>query len=139
MDIAALTAFLAPFLPGLIKPVQDFATEAAEKFGAAAVEQARALWERLSGKVDDKPSAREAAEDLADDPDNAGARAALQWQLEKILAADPEFARRLAEDWAAAQRSADVSVVVTASGERAVAIGRDSHGSISTGDGKPAP
>jgi hypothetical protein len=134
MDVAALTAFLAPFLPALLKPVQEAAGQAAERFGAAAWEQAKAIWDRLRGKVDSKPSAREAAEDIANAPESAGARASFQWQLEKLLTEDPTFARELDELWERAKRSAGVRVTVTASGERSVAIGGDNLGDIRTGD-----
>jgi hypothetical protein len=134
MEIAALTAFLAPFLPHLLKPIQDAAADAAERFGEAAWEQAKILWGRLRGKVEAKPSASEAAADVAKAPDDSRARTSLEWQLQKLVDDDPAFAEELAELWERAKRAADVTVTVTASGERAVAIGGNNTGDIRTGD-----
>ncbi len=129
MEIAALTAFLAPFLSSLLKPVQEAAADAAEKFGSAAVEQAKVLWGHLRGKVETKPIARAAVEEIANKPDDAAARAALQAQLEKIVQEDPAFGQELAKAWETAKQQAGITVTVTASGAGAVAIGGDSIGS----------
>lgn len=136
MEIAAITAFLAPFLSQLLKPVSAAAGEAAEKMGTAAVEQAKILWGHLRGKVEEKPIARAAAEEIAENPDDQAARAALQGQLEKMVAEDPAFAEMLGKAWEQAKQQAGINVTVTASGERSVAIGRDNTGDISTGDGR---
>jgi hypothetical protein len=133
VEIAALTAFLAPFLPALLKPAQEAATQLAEKFGEAAVDQAKKLWGRLSEKVRGRPAAVEAAEDVAKDPDDPDARTALQWQLKKLLAEDPDFARELAQQWEQAQQVAGINIVVTASGDGSIAVGRDAIGTFSTG------
>lgn len=136
MEIAAITAFLAPFLSQLLKPVTAAAGEAAEKLGSAAVEQAKILWGHLRPKVEEKPIAKAAAEEIAEKPDDAAARAALQGQLEKMVAEDPAFAEVLAKAWEQARQQAGITVTVTASGERSVAIGGSNTGDISTGDGR---
>lgn len=123
MEIAAITAFLAPFLSALLKPVTAAASEAAGRFGEAAVEQAKVLWGCLRGKVETKPIAKAAAEEIAANPDDAAAKAALQGQLEKIIADDPEFAAKLGEVWEQTKQKAGITVTVTASGAGSIAIG----------------
>lgn len=123
MEIAAITAFLAPFLSALLKPVTAAAADAAGSLGQAAVEQAKVLWGHLRGKVETKPIARAAAEEIAANPDDAAARAALQGQLEKIVEDDPAFADELAKLWENAKRQAGITVTVTASGAGSIAVG----------------
>jgi len=131
MDIAALTAFLAPFLPYLVKAGQTVAEEAGKVVGEQAWSHAQALWERLRPKVEEKAAAKEAAADVAQQPDDEEARIALKRQLEKLLAEDDVLAADVGRLWA----DAKAANVVTASGERSVAVGdsvRDS--TIVTGD-----
>jgi hypothetical protein len=100
MDPATLTAFLAPFLPTLMKlggkALEGIATKAGETTGTKLTEQAlnkaNAIWEKLFPKVEAKESAKEAAEDVAKAPDDADAQAALRLQLKKILDSDPDLA-----------------------------------------------
>jgi hypothetical protein len=136
VEIAALTAFLAPFLPTLVKVGEQAVGKAAEAVSDEAFSYARALWERLKPKVDEKPAAQEAAEDVAARPDDEDALAALRLQLRKLLEEDEELAGELAGIWKQAE-AANV-VRVTASGERSVAVGGDVSGStIVTGDQAP--
>jgi uncharacterized protein YgbK (DUF1537 family) len=131
MDPSALAQFLAPFLPYLVVAGRDVAEKAAHALGSEAWEHAQALWERLRGSVDAKPAAREAAEDVARAPDDARAVAALELQLEKLLAADRGLADELARLW---EQGGGARATI-ASGDRAVAIGGDVEGSvIQTGD-----
>ena len=51
---AALTTFLVPFLPYLVKKVEAGADKAIERFGAAAWDHAQAIWRRLGPKVEEK-------------------------------------------------------------------------------------
>jgi hypothetical protein len=132
MEIAAITAFLAPFLSALLKPVTAAAADAAGRFGEAAVEQAKVLWGHLRGKVETKPIAKAAAEEIAANPDDAAARAALQGQLEKIVEDDPAFAEELARLWQNAKQQAGIQVTVTASGAGSIAIGGDAVNSSFT-------
>ena len=136
MDIQALAqqlvGFLAPFLPYLLKAGEEAAGEAGKKFGAEAWEQAKALWAKLRPRVEARPAAQEAAQDVAANPQNEGAQAALRWQLEKLLSADQALAAELARLWEEAKAA---GVTVVASGDRSVAIGGDVSGStIVTGD-----
>jgi hypothetical protein len=132
MDLSALVAFLAPFLPYLLKGGEKAAEEAGAMFGAAAWERAKALWSKLRPKVAAKPAAQEAVQDTAKAPDDEDARTVLRVQLKKLLADDPGLASEIAQQLADARAA---GVVVTVSGERAIGIvGNVSGGTISTGD-----
>ena len=142
---AILATFLAPFLPFLLKQGEEAADAAIDKLGAKAWERARALWGRLRPKVDEKESAREAAEDVAAAPDDELALGALQLQLRKLLAGDPDLATALKVMLDDARRDgvmADNGAVVISGGVNAdrggVAAGRDINagpGGIRTGRG----
>jgi len=105
MDPATLTAFLAPFLPTLMKLGGKVFEGAAAKSGETAgtkltenaLKKAGTIWEKLFPKVEAKESAKEAAEDVAQTPDDADAQAALRLQLKKILESDPELAAAIAQ------------------------------------------
>ena len=125
MDPAALTTYLAAFLPALMQSVAD-------QTGTAAFEHARRLWARLRPKVAESPAAEQAAERVAEAPDDARWRTALELQLEELLAQNPELAKELAALWADAEAAGAVSVVV---GTRGVGVGGNVSGStINTGD-----
>jgi hypothetical protein len=130
-----LVVALAPFLPALLKLGESTATEMGKELGAEAGRWASELWQRLAHPIGAKPAAREAAEDVARDPDDEDARAALRLQLRKLLSEDETLADdvgRLFQQWSSDPRA---SVQVTAQGERSVAIGGDAaHSRISTGD-----
>jgi len=134
VDIVEITAFLAPFLGSLLGKA---GTSAAEAAGEAAWEQATKLWRRLADHIARRPAAQEAAEDVAEHPDSEGARGALAWQLEKLLAADPALRDDIARLWQEGVAAGVRVTTVTASGTRSVAVGGDVHGTISTGDGRP--
>jgi transketolase len=137
VEIAALTAFLAPFLPTLVKAGEKAVEKAADAVSDEAFKYARALWEKLKPGVDAKPAAKEAAEEVAARPDDEDALAALRLQLRKLLEEDTRLAGDLAAIWQKAE-AANV-VQVTASGERSVAVGGDVTGStIVTGDQAPS-
>src|SRR5215218_309206 len=140
---AILTTFLAPFLPFLLARGEHAAEAAIERFGAAAWERAQGLWKQLRPKVRDKEAAREAAEDVAVAPDDELACSALQLQLRKLLADDPDLARELGallEEGRRAGVMADNGAVVIGGSVVAdrggVAAGRDINagsGGIHTG------
>jgi len=133
MDVVALTAFLAPVLSHLLAGTADAAGKAAEKVGASAWDAAVSLWHRLSGSVEERPAAAEAAQDVAADPEDPQAQAALAWQLKKVLSADPELLADVTRLWERTVAAAP-GITVTASGERSVAVGGNASGSIVTGD-----
>jgi len=140
MEIAALTAFLAPLLPRLLKLGDEVYDSVAERVGEEVVGFARRLWDKLRGKVEGKQAAREAAEDVARSPGDEDLRIVLTVQLKKLLAEDTELAAEVARIWAEAQAAGAPAIVttVTASGAGAVASGGDAvDNTIITGDNAP--
>jgi hypothetical protein len=129
MDISILVSVLAPCLSGLLGAVNAAATGFGEGVGADLVEHAKRLWAKLRPRVEAKPAALEAAQDVAQRPDDDRARGALELQLEKILADDPELTREIES----LLRDA-VAAGVVAAGERSVAVGGNVSGVIITGD-----
>jgi hypothetical protein len=95
MDIATLTAFISPFLPFLLKlggkAVEKSTESASSKFGEAAFGKAQAVWGKLSLQVEAKESAKEAAIDVASNPDDQDLQAALRVQLKKLLEQDQDL------------------------------------------------
>lgn len=132
MEVAALTAFLAPFLSSFLAAGRDALTDAAERGGEAALEHAQRLWERLRGRIAERPEAEQAAQKVAGRPGSARRRRALTEQLERLLAEDPQLAEEIGELFAQARAA---GVVAVASGERSAAVGGSVSGSvIVTGD-----
>jgi len=130
MDVAALTVFLAPFVPYLVKGAETLAAEAGRTLGQEALEHAKSLWGRLWPRVEEDAAARAAAEKVAERPQDERARGALELALEDLLAHDPDLARDVAELWRQVPPA-----VVAAVGERSVAVGGKVTGStIVTGD-----
>jgi len=89
-------AFLTPFLPYLLKAGEKAAEEVGKKLGEAAWEKAKALWGKLRPNVEAKPAAREAATDVAANPQDGDAQATLRHQLKKLLAEDETLAAEVA-------------------------------------------
>lgn len=136
MDVSALVtkvvAFLAPFLPYLLKAGEKVAEEAGKKLGETAWEQAKSLWGKLRPKVEAKPAVQEAVQDVAAAPQDEDAQAALHQQLKKLLAEDKALAAEVSRWWDKAKAA---GVTVVASGNGAVAIGGSVQDSvIVTGD-----
>ncbi|MBP2706882.1 hypothetical protein JOL79_24035 [Microbispora sp. RL4-1S] len=129
MDVAALTAFLAPLLPYLVKAGEKVGDLAAEKAGQEAFGIAQRIWAALRPKVDGKEAAAEAVADVARDPDDEESRTVLKIQLRKLLAEDPDLASRVEQLWRQASGGGTVVTNVTASGAGSVAIGRDATNS----------
>ena len=136
MDITALasslTTALVPLLPYLLKAGEKAAEETGTKVADQSLEWAKSLWSKLKPKVDAKPAALEAAQDVAQTPDDEDAQAALRVQVKKLLAEDQSLAEEVRR-WLEQGKAAGITV--TASGDRSVAIGGDVKGStIVTGD-----
>ena len=94
------------------------------------MEYAKRLWGKLRPHVEAKPAALDAAADVAQRPDDSRAQAALELQLEKILAEQPGLVAELAPIAQDALASGVVAV-----GERSVAVGGSvTGGVIVTGD-----
>jgi len=133
-----LVQILSPFLPALLKVGEGLGTRASQQLEDTGWDLAAKLWGRLGAKVDARPSAKEAATDVAAQPADVDAQGALRVQLRKLLVDEPRLQQELEALLAASQGSV-TTTTVTASGERSVAIGRDVHGStITTGD-QPGP
>jgi hypothetical protein len=136
MDIGALasslTTALVPLLPYLLKAGEKAAEETGKTVADQSLEWAKSLWAKLKPKVDAKPAALEAAQDAARTANDEDAQAALRVQLKKLLAEDQSLAEEVSR-WLEQGKAA--GIIVTASGERSVAIGGDVKGTtIVTGD-----
>jgi hypothetical protein len=133
-----LTSAIAPFVPFLVQMGQRSAEEAGRRLGEDAWEQAKALWARLAGRLEERPAAIETVREVAETPDDADVRAALEVQLRRVLAADAVLAEevsRLLADWPARPGP---TTVAAAGGERAIAVGGDvRHSILRTGDEVP--
>lgn len=138
----SLTNYLSPFLPYLVDAGKKAAEAAGKQVAAEALAKAKALWGKLASAVRRRPAAAEAAADVARNPADADARAALRLQLKKILAEDPELARSVGQLLAQADYRAQViggGAVAQGPGAVAggqVAVGRDLHGDVVLGHGK---
>lgn len=140
MDIAALTAFLAPLLPFVLRIGNRVADSASDAAADEAVGFARRIWNALRGPVEQKDAAREAVEDVSQHPDDEELRTVLRVQLRKLLEEDDELAAEVGRLWSEAEAAGatTVSIRVTASGTGSVAIGRDATGSSIVTGAQPA-
>jgi hypothetical protein len=135
-----IAAFLAPFLPYLVRKGEELADQAIDKLGVEAWTRARALWRRLRPSIENKQAASEAAHAVAENPDDDAARGAFQFQLRALLQADSDLKADLEgmlRDARAAGVMADNGAVIIHGGLKAdrggVAVARDVHGGIHTG------
>ena len=100
MEITALTTFLSPFLPYLLKlgkGAAETATEtAASKFGEVTWQKAQEVWALLKPKIEAKESAKEAVVDAANDPEDEDSQTVLRVQIKKLLVDDEALANQLA-------------------------------------------
>ena len=122
MNPATLTAFLAPFLPVLLQLTAE---------GAASRDRdtAQAIWQKLQPQVAARPSAQEAADDVAHHPDDPDAQAALRLQLKKILEADPALAGAIDQLMQQASTSG-TRITQTVTGNNNQAIGQMTGGQV---------
>jgi hypothetical protein len=93
----ALTTYLAPAMPYLVSGGGELVKEAGKTLGEKGPEWIKDLWAKLRPKVEEKPAAAEAVQDVAKAPEDADAQAALRLQLRKILEADAAFAAEIAK------------------------------------------
>jgi hypothetical protein len=131
MGFAVIANFLAPFFPSLLNLGTKAAESAASQFGTDAWEKAKSLWGKLRPKVEAKPLAQGAVQELAQNPQDEDAREAFTKQLQKILEADPTLA---AEIESLLQEDAEiirkvVTVSQSAQGDKNIMIGQ-SEGTI---------
>ncbi|MDX2242163.1 MAG: CHAT domain-containing protein [Leptolyngbyaceae cyanobacterium bins.302] len=97
MEIAVLTAFLAPFLPFLLRAGEKASEKAGEKFGEDAWNKAKAVWAKLHPKVEAKEDLKTAAEQVAAKPESDARKLFFQEELTTLLQADSELARAIAQ------------------------------------------
>lgn len=136
MDIGtlagSLTTALIPLLPYLLKAGEKAAEETGKAVADKTLEWGQSIWSKLKPKVDAKPAALEAAQDVVKMSDSAGAKEALRWQLEKLLTEDQSLAEELSR---LLEKGKAAGITVIASGDRSVAIGGDAkNNTIITGD-----
>jgi|SRR5215216_2587417 len=131
---AAIAAFLAPYLKSLLDPTAE---EAGRRLNATAWRHASAIWRRLREPVAERPSAQEAAEDVAAAPDDQDALGALRLQLKKLLEQDPALAQELAGMLDEAKQAGATTITVQSIGERSIAVNQASGSVLSTGDAPP--
>lgn len=129
MDVSALVSILAPCLGMLLAGANSAAQEIGKSVAPELLAHAKRLWAKLRPHVESKPAALEAAEDVAERPDDERSRGALELQLEKLLRDHAELSQELAP----IVRDA-VAAGVVAMGERSVAVGGNVSGVIVTGD-----
>jgi hypothetical protein len=128
---ATLSTALAPFLPYLVKAGEKIAETAGEKFGSDAWERAKELWGKLQPRMEERPPAMSAAEEVAQAPNDEDAIASLRLQLRKLLQEYPDLASELHPS--AEQLRTHSQMIV--GGERALGIQGGMHGGTAhTGD-----
>jgi hypothetical protein len=91
----AIVQLLTPFLPTLLGKAHEIGQEIADRTADAAWDYAKRIWERLRPRLEERPGASEAAQDVADAPQDADAGIVLQIHVKKILAEDPGLATEL--------------------------------------------
>jgi hypothetical protein len=130
MDIGALassvTTALVPLLPYLLKAGEKAAEETGKAVAGQSWEWAKSLWTKLKPKVESKEAALEAAQDVAQEPENQYAQAAFRQQLKKLLTEDQSLAEEVSR-WLEQGKAAGINV--TATGDGSVAIGGNVQGS----------
>jgi len=89
----ATIAFIIPYLKLL---GDEMAKEIGKTAGATTWSKAKQVFDILKTKFSSKPSASEALEDLAKQPEDRDSAAAVRAQLKKIMSSDDEFSKELA-------------------------------------------
>jgi hypothetical protein len=136
MDYSALTAFISPFLPYLLKTGnkadEKFAETGAQKFGEAAWAKAQAIWTQLHPKLEGKEAASEAATDVAEHPEDQELQIALRVQLKKLLDQDEALGNAIAQilQGDAANSPPRTEIIQTVTGNRNQVIGQVSGGQV---------
>lgn len=121
MGIGELAGFLAPFIPYLIDKGRRLGETTIPAVQAEAWEFAKRLWDRLGEAVGARPEGQEAAEEVARDPGDEQALAALQEQIDLLLAEDA----RLAEQVAALLATPEAAAVDVSASRGSFAAGGD--------------
>jgi hypothetical protein len=123
INVDALTQFLAPALPILLK-VTDKATDGAlTKIGEDAWDSVKGLWKKLWPKVEGDPVALAAANKLAAAPENLDRQLVLKMALQDLLDRDPALAQELADLWKAAKPAPTIQVEIKSKGNNNTNVG----------------
>ncbi|MFK8183341.1 MAG: CHAT domain-containing protein [Phormidesmis sp.] len=134
MEISTLATFLTPFLPYFLKlgkGADETETEtAANQFGEAVWQKAQMVWAVLGSKVDAKASAKEAAADVVNEPEDEDSQAALRNQLKKLLANDEALANQLATIFQSDNSTSTTQITQTVKGNKTQTIGPISGGQV---------
>lgn len=125
-----LVQFLSPFLPRLLGKAQAVAGEVVDAAATAAWEKAKEIWDRLGPAVEQRPAAKEAADDAASAPDDADVQAALRIQFKKLLADDPALA---ADVGALVKQGQSAGVIATGRGSVAAGVIHAETGGVAGG------
>lgn len=92
---AVLVAFLAPFLPHLLKVGGKVVDESVDAVAGEAGRRAKALWAKIFPKVEESPTALGAANRVAESPEDTRARGALELELQDLFKADGALKREV--------------------------------------------
>ncbi len=132
MDPATLAALALTVLSPYLAKVGE---KVAEKMGESLPTHAEKLWTTLTGKLDTRPAAKVAVEDLAENPADADNQAAFRKELKKALAEDPQFLAVMAELLEKAQKESQSikNSAVAGQGGIAVNVGGNVKGHIVVG------
>jgi hypothetical protein len=132
MDISLLVKFLTPCLPFLLNVGNKAVEGASQKLGEDIWRKATVVWSKLQPKLEAKPTALEAAKDVANDPEDEDAIASLRLQLKKLLNSDSTLNSEITRLFESEKQTTRISNI-TASGEGAIALGDNaSNNTIST-------
>lgn len=129
--VKAITEILAPALPYLVKGGEKTLETLGGKLGEKGWQLAKTVWERVRGKIETKPAAKEAVQDLAKTPEDPDTQAAFRQQLKKLLTEDEVLAGDLGRLVEEAKAS---GVTIMALGERSVAAQEITGSTIITGE-----
>lgn len=140
MDPSVVVAFLAPLVPHLLAGLKSGAGEAAEKLGREVWDQAEHLWQRITDRMFSRPGVPQIVDEIARDPQDQLAQAALARELRNAMAVDPSFAAEIEGLWSRLQSTGAAEIrQVIASGSGAIAIGGSVAGSHITTNATDEP
>jgi hypothetical protein len=138
MDISQFGGLAANTLTMLQPYLITLAAAAAQKMGEAVPAAVGKVWALLEHRMNQKPAAKEALDDLKQNPQDPDLQTVTKVQLTKMIREDPDFARELAnlleEARGTIRASGSATVVVGDNnrvvGARGVMIGDHSDGNV---------
>ena len=134
IDVAAIAKLIVdiitPALPFLGKVGENIASDAAKKIGSSAWTQALSVWSKLKSEISTNFSLEQSIQDLADNPSDSDAQAALRLQIKKVLSAD----NQLLQEFNSSFQHQSTGNTVTASEGSIAAGGNISDNVIILGD-----